>query len=229
MKLVNFSYHFSDLGIKPEWLENLMGYPAENSPEPFHVIIKDVLKKAPSCCEIKGGYFIHDSIKLDTLTASITIHDVEFFPKKTVIRQLKEARHAALFGCTAGEGIELWAKSLMESGDMMKGYTVDILGSLIVETAMDKIHDQLEKKMNLKGMGVTNRFSPGFCGWDLKEQKKLFGLFPYNFCGIKLMESSLMYPLKSISGIIGIGENVKRKDNSCYLCNDSNCIYRNKK
>jgi hypothetical protein len=229
MKPSFFSCNFSDLGIKPEMLEDLMGYADENSPEPFPTIINDVLIEADSYSEIKGGYLIHKNISIDPFNNSITINEVEFLPKKIVIRRLKEARHAALFVCTAGEGIGLWAKSLMKSGDMMKGYTVDILGSLIVETAMDKIHDQLEKDMNLKGMGVTDRYSPGYCGWDVKEQKKLFRFFPNDFCGIKLMESSFMYPVKSISGIIGIGKNANRKNYACQLCKDPNCIYRNKR
>ncbi|MCK7538940.1 MAG: hypothetical protein MZV63_52410 [Marinilabiliales bacterium] len=47
---------------------------------------------------------------------------------------------------------------------------------------------------------ITNRFSPGYCGWDVAEQHKLFSFFKDNFCGITLTESALMNPVKSVSG-----------------------------
>jgi hypothetical protein len=35
-----------------------------------------------------------------------------------------------------------------------------------------------------------------------------------------------MEPVKSISGIIGIGENVRRRPYTCNLCDLKDCIYR---
>jgi hypothetical protein len=35
-----------------------------------------------------------------------------------------------------------------------------------------------------------------------------------------------MDPVKSISGIIGIGENVKNNPYTCRLCNQNDCVYR---
>jgi len=106
---------------------------------------------------------------------------------------------------------------------------VDVIGSSIVEAAMDLIHDDLENKMKDARLGITNRYSPGYCGWDVVEQQKLFGLLPQGFCGVSLSASSLMTPIKSISGIIGIGINAKRRAYTCNLCDDKNCLYRNKK
>jgi len=67
----------------------------------------------------------------------------------------------------------------------------------------------LEKNMRDSGKKITNRYSPGYCGWDVTEQHKLFQLMPENYCGIKLTPSALMDPVKSISGIIGIGKMLK--------------------
>jgi hypothetical protein len=76
------------------------------------------------------------------------------------------------------------------------------------------------------GMKITNRYSPGYCGWDVSEQHKLFRLIPDNFCGIRLTESALMDPVKSNSGIIGIGESVKMNPYTCSLCDLKECAYR---
>ena len=103
------------------------------------------------------------------------------------------------------------------------------MGSEIVESAMDKIQDDLEQKMEADGLHITDRYSPGYCGWSVGEQHKLFSFFPDNFCGITLTASSLMQPIKSVSGVIGIGSNVRRKGYVCQQCDMVNCIYREKK
>ena len=116
----------------------------------------------------------------------------------------------------------------MKEGDLLRGYVYDVTGSEIVEGAADKMQDYLEKTMLASGNRITNRFSPGYCDWDVVEQQKLFRLMPDNFCGISLSESSLMYPFKSVSGFIGAGKNVKRLPYTCHLCDMEDCIYRRK-
>ncbi len=114
----------------------------------------------------------------------------------------------------------------MKDGDLLKGYIIDVVGSEIVESAANLMQDSLQEKMSAVGKGITNRFSPGYCGWDVAEQHKLFSLMPDNFCGISLTPSALMDPIKSVSGFIGIGKNVKRLPYTCSLCNMKDCIYR---
>ena len=73
---------------------------------------------------------------------------------------------------------------------------------------------------------MANRYSPGYCGWALSEQKRFFALFPENHCGIKLSDSCLMDPIKSVSGVIGFGRNVKKTAYECQMCELTTCIYR---
>jgi hypothetical protein len=50
------------------------------------------------------------------------------------------------------------------------------------------------------------RFSPGYCGWHVSGQKKLFAALEPEEIGITLTPSCLMKPLKSISGVIIAGD-----------------------
>jgi len=111
--------------------------------------------------------------------------------------------------------------------DFLKGYIYDVIGSEIVEAAADLLQNDLEKNMLGKGKKITNRYSPGYCSWDVAEQHKLFQLIPDNFCGIRLTPSALMNPVKSISGFIGIGKDVRNNPYTCRLCNQRDCVYRN--
>ncbi|MBN2684192.1 MAG: hypothetical protein JXR40_02835, partial [Pontiellaceae bacterium] len=87
---------------------------------------------------------------------------------------------------------------------------------------------QIEMKFAAEGLGVTNRFSPGYCGWEVKEQHALFRLLPEKFCGVQLQDSAFMQPRKSISAIIGIGKGLEQADYVCEICDSAHCVYREK-
>ena len=113
--------------------------------------------------------------------------------------------------------------------DLLRGYLYDVIGSEIVESTADLMQESLKTEMAARHTKITNRYSPGYCGWDVAEQHKLFQLIPDNFCGIRLTESALMDPVKSVSGMIGIGDNVRMNPYTCRLCDLKDCIYRGKR
>jgi hypothetical protein len=229
MNIKTFKYNLSDINLDPVGIEKFMGYKPGEAPEPFPQLIREVLIEVPPFCEIRGGYRIFDNMELDRKSYLLNLEDQSFQIKRIITNQLRKAEKAALFICTAGAGIGDWSKKLMREGDLMKGYVVDVIGSELVEGAMDRIQDELEDEMKHQGMGITDRYSPGYCDWQVSEQPKLFSLLPENFCGVRLSDTCLMYPIKSVSGVIGIGPKAKRKGYICSFCNMKNCIYRNKR
>jgi hypothetical protein len=94
---------------------------------------------------------------------------------------------------------------------------------------MDRIQYFLKEEMGRINLKITNRYSPGYCGWRVAEQQRLFKMFPVDFCNIRLTESMMMDPVKSVSGIIGVGKEVKYNSYTCNLCNSFNCLYKNLK
>ncbi len=221
-----YKFDFHKLEISESQIEKAMGYEPGSSPDPFPGLIREVLDVAREYCFIQGGYIIKDNISFDTSNLVMKIDSEDFLIRKIVLNQIKESEQLALFLCTAGPEIGEWSKKLMSEREMMKGYVVDVVGSEIVETAMDNIRNLLEEEMKHAGLNITNRYSPGYCGWNVSEQQKLFKFFPENFCGIRLSDTSLMYPVKSVSGVIGIGKEVKINNYPCKICDDKNCIYR---
>lgn len=227
MDTETFSFNVDELGLSRDAFACVMGYDPAAIPSHLDESLDDVLANGGRLIHIEGGYGIANSVGLDQKDYTLLVASQSFDVKRTVFQQLKKAERAAIFVCTAGNEVIEWSRKLMKEGDLLKGYVYDVFGSLVVEEAMDLIQDALKNKMRETGLRITNRYSPGYCGWDVSEQKKLFSLLPERFCGVELTDSCLMRPIKSVSGIIGIGKSVKYNPYTCNLCDESDCLYRN--
>lgn len=220
-----FQYTFNELEIEKDDISVLMGFDGDIIPDPFSELIEHALNNVPTTGGIRGGYKIFGSNESIVSQNSIIICKHEFKPSKVVINQFKNASAFCLFICTAGNEISRYAKKISNNGDILLSYVYDIIGSVTVEKATDKIQQTLKYECQKSGLGISDRFSPGYCEWSVSEQQMLFSLMPENFCGVSLSESSLMSPIKSVSGIIAIGESLEQKGYQCNWCTEKNCIY----
>jgi len=225
---IEYTLELSQLNITAEKVIAAMGYPADTAPEEIIAETKNTLLESLPFIKVKAGFLIFskNSIKLES--PFIHVNKVSFNLGKLIAAQLRECNSVAFFTTTAGPLLGNWSQELMKQGDMIKGYVVDTIGSEIAEAAADEVSAKIEKKAKEFEYSVTNRYSPGYCGWHVTEQKKLFGFLPPEFCGITLTESSLMMPIKSVSGLIGIGKNAVKKEYGCSLCTMEQCFRRKK-
>lgn len=221
-----YQFDFKELKISSSMIETILGYKVGEDRGLVTDLIEEILTDSHKIINIKAEYRVYDDIRFDNETKSITINNVIFNIKKIVYSQLKKSDSVAIFLCTAGVEIGLRSRKAMQERDLLKGYIYDVIGSEIVESAADLMQADLERNILLTGEKITNRYSPGYCGWDVAEQHSLFELIPENYCGVKLTPSALMDPVKSVSGIIGIGENVKSNPYTCRMCDMKDCIYR---
>ena len=221
-----FQFDFKDLKIRSSDIETILGYKEGEDRELVSGLIEEILTESQGISNIKAQYAIFHGVLFDNDTKSVEINNSSFHIKKIVFGQIKKSDSVAIFLCTAGEEIGIRSRKAMKERDLLKGYIYDVIGSEIVEAATDLMQGELEKSMLSSGKKITNRYSPGYCGWDVAEQYKLFQLIPDNHCGIKLTPSALMDPVKSVSGIIGIGKNVKYDPYTCRMCEMDDCLYR---
>lgn len=189
--------------------------------------VGDILHKAPDLTKLWGGYIVSD-ISPVTDSSSILVASQVFNTGKVVYSRLRKSEKAAIFVCTAGKEISDWSKEENKKGDPLMSYLIDLAGSIIVEAVVDRLQDIIEQDALCRGFKITNRYSPGYCSWNVSEQKKLFSLFPENFSQISLTDSSLMQPIKSVSGIIGLGKEVRKMKYSCSFCTQENCMFSEK-
>lgn len=222
------AFELADLALEPEYVERVMRHDPAEPVGPFSQLVREALDGAASRCRVRAALVEVDAPDFDETARTMRIGEDVFRLEKIVFGQVKKAERIAFFLCTAGP-IGEWSRELARAGDPLRSYVVDVVGTEIVEFAVDRVHHDLAGRMAERGLKITNRFSPGYCNWHVREQRLLFRHFPEACCGIRLSESSLMHPTKSVSGLIGIGERVKLSPYLCNVCSDELCIYRDKR
>jgi len=212
--------------VDPDDVLSLLG--SSSNKDDIHTI--DIITKYTGesirICSPRGGFARFKAEKTDSIE-EIEIEGTRFRTGRIIRNMLNGAEEYAFFAVTAGPEPETLSKTLMNEGQFLEGYIVDLIATGIVESVADQVQEVIESIVRKDGLKITNRYSPGYCNWDVSEQQKLFGLLPAECFGITLSESSLMHPIKSISGIIGIGKNVKYRDYYCEHCSMKKCAYRN--
>jgi len=222
-------FTFAEVSPSPEAVCAAVGYPPGEVPEELLEAIGVITAPGEPLWSIEGGWFLHDEVAADLPAQSIRARGLVFRTGKIVTGQLSRATSLSVFLCTAGRGIEALSHQLMAGGDPFTGYVASAVGSLVVEAAVDRLQEEFAAQMAAQGLRTTNRYSPGYCGWHVSEQQRLFQLLPSGFCGVRLTESSLMQPVKSVTGFIGVGSRVRFNNYTCSVCDIDACIYRDVK
>jgi len=148
------------------------------------------------------------------------------FTSKNLSEVMKHAEKLVCFIGTLGPGIEEEVDALIQNDELSEAYMLDAMGSVAVEDLVDKFQLTIKKECERESKTVTLRFSPGYCDWLLTEQKKLFSLFEPEVISVKLLDSCLMQPVKSISGVFGIVPLGSALYNPCRSCDDRACKVR---
>jgi hypothetical protein len=100
---------------------------------------------------------------------------------------------------TAGPELEAAASA---QDDMLKQYYLEEMANIALVSAVARLSDQLEAR---HGLGPLSNMGPGSLeDWPITEQTKLFSIFgdSERLVGVRLTESLLKVPRKSISGIL---------------------------
>lgn len=165
-------------------------------------------------------FFINDFIEIGR--DKFRLNGTEFNSGRIINSHLKGAGRYSFFFATIGQSISEKIKYYHRISDSLYAYLLHKLAGEVVELLVDYLHGELFDTLE-PGMITGNRVSPGYCGWDVSEQQKFFASFPERKIGIKLTDSSLMIPDKSVTGLWGFGENFRRLEYNCTNCKAELC------
>jgi len=120
-------------------------------------------------------------------------------PDAPLPQVLEQARSLVLFAVTVGGPVCQEISRSFAANEPAQGTALDAYASAGVELLPPILARQLAQEQ--PGMAVLP-YSPGYCGWDVTGQRRLFAALRPQRVGISLGTSCLMQPLKSISGVL---------------------------
>jgi len=170
--------------------------------------------------------------KIDSVNkGSIHLQGGPVFKSTKLSKTMKGCEEIICFIATLGNGVDNEIKGLMDENRLSEAYVLDAMGSVAVENMVERFHKRESAKyQQVESKAVTLPFSPGYCDWPLMDQKKLFNLFNPFHLNVKLTDSCLMKPRKSISGVFGLTPLHPHMPfhpyNPCTECSKKNCIAR---
>jgi hypothetical protein len=140
----------------------------------------------------------------------------------------------ALFAATMGDALAAKSRELFSAGGPALGYMLDAvntcgaerLGQQMARRFLELLPEDQRRGKKLK----AQYYCPGHCGWHISGQEKLFQALKPEEIGMALRPSWAMYPLKSISGILAVGDieihRFQPAFSFCKQCKEHKCIPR---
>lgn len=146
--------------------------------------------------------------------------DGQTFKSRVLRVNLADVHRVFPYVATCGMELHEWKSSI---DDMLQGYYADTINEAALSAARQALKTHLIEQYAL---GRTATMSPGSLeDWPIRQQRPLFALLsdPEEAIGVRLSESMLMIPSKSVSGIrFPTEENFE----SCQLCPREGCPSR---
>lgn len=228
MKEEVYQYYFSfdELKLNEEKFIPLFSDFSSNNYPVLSDALNQLLPFIKQNCKAVGGFRYFNSQKISFRKNVLVLENTQFDLGPIIYRDVKEVTQIFVFVCTIGKNIEEKTHKLFLEGDSLTAFILDRIASELVESTADLLEQKIRNDFLKERFNLSNRYSPGYCGWSVSEQKKLFSLLPDKFCGVELTESSLMIPIKSVSGIYGADLNLIRKDYHCEICDNEFCYKR---
>ena len=130
--------------------------------------------------------------------------------------------------CTIGPALEAEVTRLSALGDLLKAVVLDAIGSVAAEAAAAYVEASIAAEAAREGLKTSCRASPGYGDWDVREQAAIFKLLPAERIGVRLSDTFMMSPRKSVSFAMHIAAEPERlrSENSCENCGRKDCRYR---
>lgn len=188
-------------------------------------LVSRLMSEAAPCVQARGVYLIRDVEGMTDRELKLRGCPPFFGP---IAKFLRPAQRVAVYVVTIGDAIERRASQWASEGHTVESYTLHAIGSAAAAAAVDALVEHLWTHEAGPGEGVTLPFSPGYCGIPLEQQQTLFSIIDSAAIGVTLLPSMLMVPLKSVSGLAGIGnaKEIEIHGVPCEYCDLERCSMR---
>ncbi len=167
----------------------------------------------------------------DTVTVEVSGNTVDFgfmhVESKSLSKNLKDCSAAYIFAATIGFAADriIQKYSLISP---LYAMAAQAAGAAAIEAWCDLLCARLEENSRAEHMYMRPRFSPGYGDFALERQREIFSFLDCaRKAGIKLTDSLLMTPSKSVSAVIGLSKiDSGCAKQGCEMCAKADCVFR---
>lgn len=146
---------------------------------------------------------------------------------RNLAKNLKDCGEIVVFAATLGTGADHLIRRYSRL-EMSKAVAMQAASAAMIEEYCDQVCRQLKQELEDRGAYLRPRFSPGYGDFPLACQPDLLNaLEAGKRIGIKLTDSLLMMPSKSVTAVMGISGKPYRCDvRGCENCGKTDCAYQ---
>lgn len=157
----------------------------------------------------------------------MTLTEGGYLSGKLIVQQLAPAREVVVMLCTIGRALEAYSSAVLPV-DPSLGLALDGLGSAAIDALVVEACTRIGEEAAEEGLQASIPLNPGMEGWDLEQgQRQIFSLVDPTEAGIRLTPGGMMFPQKSTSLVIGLGEEIGTGGRPCDYCSMRNtCRYQ---
>jgi hypothetical protein len=188
----------------------LLGYPPGPLPERVEEMVVEAERQAPLLVRPAGTFVLLDGVD----------------PGRSPF--LCSAGRVALALVTIGDGVERAVAHYREQGLLAPALIFDAFGSAAAEAAADAAEAIVRDAVGAGGLRCSRRFSPGYGGWDVVEQRWIVEALDAGAVGVALTTGCMMTPRKSVTFAMTVGTHPVElyDDDICDACGVPECEWR---
>ena len=127
-----------------------------------------------------------------------------------LVKQLARATSLLAVTGTLGSQLDAHVSGLFAQRQPMRALVLEEIGILAVAKLGDAIRDRLDEETKAQGLECSSPMSPGETGFAMATQPTVVALAGGEEIGIILSGSGAMLPVKSLSMVMGVGEDMPR-------------------
>lgn len=224
------------VNVAPAEYQRLLGFPREHVPEGRARELADWAREWFGK-HGKPWIYARQTDALQLAAGRLRIGDAEFSSQQLHDQfETAQARQAVLVAVSAGKECEEKARELWQEGKPDEYFFTEVFGSAVVEHLITIASGRICGWADSHGMVALPHYSPGYSGWDLSDQHKLWSLIRpqngYSLPGeLHVMDTGMLRPKKSLLALFGVTANVEQARRfarlvPCENCSLPGCQYR---
>ena len=216
--------------------QRLLGYPKQQAPDGRARALADGAR-AWYAENGKPWIYARQTGGLELKNKRLRMHGTEFSSERLHDQFVVTHAHTALLvAVSAGRECEEKARQLWQAGKPDEYFFMEMYGSAVVEHLVTLASGHICGWADQNGMAVLPHYSPGYSGWDIADQIKLWKLlrqkpgrdFPGN---IQVLDTWMLRPKKSLLAVFGVTRHLDTVRNlatliPCANCSLPGCQYR---